>query len=149
MMKTLRQIEADVTTLAGRIGASADDLPTYGTTRDFGYSHVEIDGDRYHYVTVERGKELSRKSTVNYDELLYWVFSEATRNLAFAYELKNRIEDQDCRRIAFPKQVELMNCISSEMAARCSAEIAETLSQAPYDDEPTKAVNRMQHSDSA
>jgi len=39
-MKTLREIEADVNALATRIGASANDLPTYGKSRDFAYPHI-------------------------------------------------------------------------------------------------------------
>jgi hypothetical protein len=63
--------------------------------------------------------------------------------MAICYELKNRVEDQDCRRIAFPKQIELLNRISSEMGARGAAEIEEILRRHPYDDEPTRAVNQM------
>lgn len=142
-MKKLNEIKAEVTLLAKLIGASTNDLPTYGRTRDFGYPHIEVNELGYHYVVVERGQELERKTTNDYDELLYWIFEDATHNLAFAYELKSRIEDQDCRRIAFPKQIELMTRISSKMAARLREEIAEVLRRAPYDDEPTKAVNRM------
>jgi hypothetical protein len=143
-MKTLREIEADVATLALRIGASKRDLPTYGASRDFGYPYVEVNGSLYHYVVVERGQELERRTSAKYDDLLYWIFESVTHNLAFSYELKNRIEDQDCRRIAFPKQIDLMKRISSEMGERLETGIAEILRGAPYDDEPTKAVNRMQ-----
>jgi len=142
-MKTLREIEADVNALATRIGASANDLPTYGKSRDFAYPHIEVDGELYHYVVVERGQEISRHSSANYDDLLYWIFSDATHNLAFDYELNNRIEDQDCRRIAFPKQIQLLGKISLAMADRKRKEIEAILLRAPYDDEPTRKVNRM------
>jgi hypothetical protein len=145
VVKTLCQIEADVATLAKLIGASANDLPTYDVTRDFGYTHIEVRGNRYDYVTVERGQELSRQSTASYDELLYWVFRDATHNMAFAYELANRVEDQDCRRIAFPKQVELLNRVSPAMGTRLANEVTDILTKFPYDDEPTKAVNRLRH----
>lgn len=142
-MKTLREIEVDVTALGKLIGASAQDLPTYGASRDFGYPHVEVTNGFYHYVVVERGLELERHSTADYKDLLYWVFESASHNLAFSYELKNRIEDQDGRRIAFPKQIELMKQLSPEMGERMEASIAEILSRVPYDDEPIKALNRM------
>lgn len=142
-MKTLNEIKTDVELLARLIGATPNDLPSYGKTRDFAYPHIEVDNLKYHYVVVERGQELDRKSTNDFDELLYWVFSNATHNLAFAYELNNRIEDQDCRRIAFPKQVELLGLISPVLAARKDIEISEILRKVPYDDEPTKVVNRM------
>lgn len=142
-MKSLSEIKAEVTRLAQVLGASSNGLPTYGHTRDSAYPHIEVDDDHYHYVIVERGQELERKSTSDFDELLYWIFADTTHSLAFAYELKNRLEDQDCRRIAFPKQVELLRLISPQMAARRANEIEEILARAPYDDEPTKAVNRM------
>lgn len=142
-MKSLSEIKAEVTRLAQILSASSNDLPTYGHTRDSAYPHIEVDDDRYHYVIVERGQELERKSTSDFDELLYWIFADTTHSLAFAYELKNRLEDQDCRRIAFPKQVELLGLISPHMAVRRANEIEQILAQAPYDDEPTKAVNRM------
>ena len=142
-MKTLREIEEDVNSLAVRIGASANDLPSYGQSRDFAFPHVEVADGQYHHVVVERGQEIDRKSSTDYNDLLYWIFSDATHNLAFDYELKNRIEDQDCRRIAFPKQVQLIAKISTAMADRKRKEIEAILLRAPYDDEPTKRVNRM------
>lgn len=142
-MKSLRDIETDVAALAIRIGASAQDLPTYGTSQDFARPHIEVEHGFYHFVIVERGVERDRRFSDNYDDLLYWIFSGVTHSLAFSYELHNRIEDQDCRRIAFPKQIELMRRIDPALAERLKADIAEILQRAPYDDEPTKAVNRM------
>lgn len=146
-MKTLQEIETDVRALGKLIGASKNELPTYRTTRDMGYPHVEVANGLYHYVVVERGQELERRSSATYGDLLYWIFESATHNLAFAYELRNRIENQDCRRIAFPKQIELMKRLSSEMGARLEAKLADTLSREPYDDEPTKVANRSRRHD--
>jgi Immunity protein 63 len=137
-MKTLREIETEVNELAARIGASVNDLPSYGQSRDFGYPHIEVSGELYHYVVVERGQEISRQSSANYDDLLYWIFSDATHNLAFDYELNNRIEDQDCRRMAFQKQVQLIRRISPAMADKRSKEIEAILARAPYDDGPLR-----------
>jgi hypothetical protein len=142
-MKALQDIEADVAVLATLIGATRDDLPTYGISRDFGYPHVEMEAGLYHYVVVERGKELDRRSSANYDDLLYWIFKDVTHSLAFSYELTHRVEDQDCRRIAFPRQIELMQRLGPDMGKRLEREIADILERSPYDDEPTKAVNRM------
>jgi Immunity protein 63 len=141
-LKTLKEIEADVTRLAKRIDAASNQLPTYNISRDLGYAHIEVDASKYHYVSVERGIE-SRKSTADYDELLYWVFQSATFSIALYYELNNRIEDRDCRRIMFPHQIALMHKISPKMGALCEHRIAEILSTHPYDDEPTRVVNRM------
>jgi hypothetical protein len=148
-MKTLLDIEKEVAALAERIAASGRDLPTYGITRDFGYPHVEVANGSYHYVVVERGQEIQRRSSPKYEDLLFWIFSDVTHNLAFSYELNNRIADQDCRRIAFPKQIELMKQLSFEMGERMEEHTADVLSRAPYDDEPTRAANRMQRNNAS
>jgi hypothetical protein len=142
-MKTLRDIENDMVELAQKIGASAVRLPTYGVSQDFARPHIEVDQKMYHFVVVERGREQLRKSTDSYDDLLYWIFSGVTSEMAFEYELRHRIEDQDCRRIAFPKKIELLNAISVEMGTKGAAEIEQILAKAPYDDEPTRRVNAM------
>jgi Immunity protein 63 len=144
-MKTLRDVETDV---ARHIGASGQDLPTYGISCDFGRAHVEVDDVLYHYVVVERGEERERRSTDSYDELLYWIFSDVTHSFAFSYEMRNRIQNQDCRRIAFPKQIELMKRIGPTMSMRLEEDIADILRRAPYDDEPTRALNRMRRNSS-
>ncbi len=146
-MKSLAEIRDEVIRLARPLGVSSSDLPTYGHTRDFAYPHIEVDESRYHYVIVERGQELERKSTSDFDELLFWIFADTTHSLAFAYELNNRAEDQDCRRIAFPKQVELLALISASMVARRAKEIERILIDAPYNDEPTKEANRIRRRD--
>jgi len=135
-MKTLDEIKYEVEQLARIVGASGNDLPTYGRTRDLAYPHIEIDDAQYHYVIVERGQELERKSTLDFSELLYWIFSDVTHDLAFAYELHNRVKGRDCRRIAFSKQVELLSLISPKMAARQTEKISEILRSTPYSDEP-------------
>ena len=135
--------QTDVAALACRIGASDQDLPTYGTSEDFARPHIEVEHGFYHYVIVERGVERDRRFSDSYDDLLYWIFRDVTHGLAFGYELQNRVEDQDCRRIAFPKQIELMRTIDPALGKRLERDIAEILHRAPYDDELTKAVNRM------
>lgn len=42
-LKTLQEIEVDVTNLAKRIKATSNQLPTYNVTRDGGYMHIEVD----------------------------------------------------------------------------------------------------------
>jgi hypothetical protein len=142
-MKTLQEIEKEVAKLARRLGASLHDMPTYGVSRDGAYPHVEVSGGLYHYVVVERGQEIVRRSSVDFDDLIYWIFSSVTHNMAFSYELTNRVEDQDCRRIAFPKQIKLMKRLGPKMGERLEQDIAEILRRAPYDDEPIRALNRM------
>jgi hypothetical protein len=142
-MKTLREIEADVLRAAARVGAAGQTLPTYGSSDDGARPHIELADGLYHYVVVERGVERERRSSERYEDLLYWIFADVTFGMAFSYELANRIEDQDCRRIAFPRQIELMSQLNQEFGRRLEVDIADILRRAPYDDEPIKAVNRM------
>jgi hypothetical protein len=137
-LKNLAEIEADVTSLGERIGATHLDLPSFGRTRDLADAYVEVSEDQYHFVVVERGQEITRQSTQSYDELLFWIFECATHNLAFNFELTHRIEDRDCRRMAFPKQVEPMGRISPAMATRLGRHTEAILEQAPSDDEPSR-----------
>lgn len=145
-MKTLPEIEAEVQKLAQRIGTTAN-VVTYGYSRDGGYPHIEVDSAHYHYVAVERGREIKRLSTSELDELLYWVFADTTHSMAFTYELKHRIEDQDPRRIAFAKQIELLGIISPVMAARRADEIEGILKRYPYNDERIRHLNRLRKRD--
>jgi hypothetical protein len=88
MAKSLADLKQFVEKLAAKIEAPASLLPTYGHSLDGAHPHVEADhgeadhgeadnrktdhAGMWHYVTVERGRELERKTTVNLDDLLYW-----------------------------------------------------------------------------
>jgi hypothetical protein len=142
-MKSLQEVEKEVAKLARRVGASLHDLPTYGVSRDFGYPHIEVKNGLYHYVVVERGEERERRSSADFDDLVYWIFRDVTHSMAFFPEDMARIRDQDCRRVTFPKQIKLMRQLGPKMGERLERDIAEILRRAPYDDEPTKALNRI------
>lgn len=135
-MLSLSEIKARVSQMASQIHAEEWALPTYGVSDDSARSHIECKHETYGYVVVERGQELSRFSTGDIDELLYWVFADVSHQLAFAYELKNRISGQDCRRLAFAKQLELLGTLNP-FYARCRAsEIVRILARAPFRDSP-------------
>jgi hypothetical protein len=132
---SLDDIKKAADALALKINAPADLLPTYGYSRDFGYPHIEIDPmGLLHYVIVERGEELERKTTNNTDELLYLIFSSVTFSMAMAFELKNRIEDKDCRRIIFEKQAEFLGILSETWREKIATEHKQTLKDHPFDD---------------
>jgi len=139
-MKTLNEIQIEIEHLASRIGATKSELPTYGITRDFAYPHIEVRNTTYCYVIVERGQEISRKETQDFDELLYWVFADVTFNLALKYEVKIRVEGSDSQvsqRIWRGKQLELLNKISPLMALAREREVAVIPRDPTYDDNRT------------
>jgi hypothetical protein len=134
-MLTLPEIKAEVDRRASTIGASRDSsLPTYGRTEDCGQAHIEVDEVNYHFVIVERGKENTRVSTPDLDHLLYLVFECVTFSLAGQYEVNHRVQTQDCRRIMFQRQIELLSQLSSSWGGRCAQRLDFILRKHPYDD---------------
>ena len=133
---TLKSIKTEVYRIAKLISASDNYLPTYGYTRDLAYPHVEVDKKGLlHYVIVdERGQERVRKTTVNLTELLFWIFDGVTFSMASDYELKNRSETQDCRKLLFVKQEELLGVIDTHWKEVKQKEHEEILKRNPFDD---------------
>jgi hypothetical protein len=127
-----------VTHLRSRYSALCAKL---GATRSFqtapqhdGSVHVEVTVDAYHYVVTERGTEFERRRTTDPDELLFWLMSDVTFNLASEYELKHRISGRDFRRLLFQKQIDLMGQLNAEWSERKRHEIQRVLAAHPYDD---------------
>jgi hypothetical protein len=132
---SLDDIEKQVQKLANKINVPTEILPTYGYSKDFAYPHIETDNVGFlHYVIVERGQELDRRTTDKLDDLLYWIFSNVTFTLACDFELKNRVEDKDCRRIMFDKQEELLGQLSETWRQKENAEHQYILKNHPFDD---------------
>jgi hypothetical protein len=131
---SLAEVKAEIDRRAAILGASGEMLPTYGVSRDFGYPHIEVDQAGYHYVVVERGKELKRITTPLLDELLYHVFESVSFSLAGRFEVQHRIARQDSRRQMFQHQVELLDTLDPAWAARCRAQHLQILEQNPFHD---------------
>ena len=103
------------------------DSPTHS-----GAPHVEIVNDKYHYVVTERGSEFERKIAKDEDELLYWFVSDSIFSIACSWELKHRKENEDSRRQLFSKQIELLNKINPEWAARKAKYHEQVLKKNPF-----------------
>jgi immunity protein 63 of polymorphic toxin system len=134
-MMSLSEIKTEVDRRAGLIGAAGHRaLPTYGHTQDGARPRIEVDSRGYHFVVVERGQEQERFTTPNLDDLLFRIFQSVTHELAFAYELVHRVEMQDCRRLAFRRQVELLSQLSPNWAEREAQGQSRILTEHPFDD---------------
>ena len=133
-MLKLSEIEVKVNELAQKIGAPQNILPTYGYSEQTARPHVEVDSWAYYYVVAQSGQEVSRYSTLDIDQLLYKIFVDVTFGLAIAYAEKNRIENQDIRRLAFQRQVELLTLLSPQWGDREAQKQEQILKQAPFDD---------------
>ena len=133
-MITLAEIRTEVERLAARIGASGYVLPTYGHSEDGARPHIEVDSQGFHYVVIERGLELKRLTVTELDDLLFQVFVDVTFSLACDYELANRIDSEDCRRIIFQRQIELLRRLSPAWSEREAQRHKEILRKHPFDD---------------
>lgn len=117
---------------------SSETKYSFPTVRqDDGFEHLEIIGDEYHLVVTERGLELSRRKTKSKDEILYWLVSSFAWGLASKFELENRIENQDFRRLFFAKQIEYLKIVNEDWARRKQKEFDDILARHPFNDELT------------
>jgi hypothetical protein len=132
---TLVDIEAHVRALASRVGLRETHLPTFGHSEDGARPHIEVNGLAYHYVVVERGRELDRRTFFDEGELLFCIFEGATSELAGSLELASRRSERvDFRRERFRIHVELMGQVSEHWAARVAAAYSEVLRKHPFTD---------------
>ena len=99
-----------------------------------GSPHVEIIESLYNYVISERGVEHSRRQTKKIDDLLCWIFSDIASTMGFDYELKNRISEKDCRRLAFEYKLRLLGRLNISWKEREAAKIRLALEKSPYVD---------------
>ncbi|GAB3782925.1 hypothetical protein GCM10028818_39790 [Spirosoma horti] len=133
---TLAELEELVEILGERIEAPKNLYPTYGRSRDGALPHIELDDSgSFHFVVVERGRELERQTTTVLDDLLFWVFNTMTFSMACSFELKNRISTQDFRRILFSKQEELLGILNSDWQEKGRKNHNLILAKHPFTDE--------------
>jgi hypothetical protein len=110
----LEFIKSQILKLANKINAPDVYLPTFGSSEDFARPHIEKTGNTYHWVVVERGQELERKSSDDINEILFHVFQAVTFEMACKWEVQNRKEDEDSRIQLFQKQEELLKLIDED-----------------------------------
>ena len=132
---SLEDIVEMIAKLASRINAPSYLLPTYNFPRRNVTPHIEVDDDGYmFYMFIEREIEFDKEKFDNIDDFLYRIFSGVTFSMAVKYELKNRIEDKDYRRMIFAKQVELLGQLNEIWAERGRAKHLLSLKKVPFDD---------------
>ncbi|SDR66319.1 Imm63 family immunity protein [Christiangramia echinicola] len=107
-MSQVHLLKKEFERLARIIAVSEKHKPTFGSiNNDFKPYIFQDYKNNLHYIFKERGEIVYEKSTSDFDEILFWIFEDITSTLSYDFELKNRIEDQDFRRIAFNHQVKL------------------------------------------
>ena len=134
MVTSLDEIQSVVYGFGEKISAPKSLLIVRSAPADDGCPYVEIKGDVFSYVSSERGRELYRKSTHSLDELLYWIMSRAARQMAMEYELENRLDGCDARRIYFSRFIYLLGEIRTEWGEAARQEVEGILKNSPYVD---------------
>jgi hypothetical protein len=71
----------------------------------------------------------------NIDDFLYKIFADVTFILSIEYELANRIDNQDCRRVMFEHRVKLLTLLSPQWGERESKEHKQILQVYPFDED--------------
>jgi len=132
---TLSALKEQVDTFGGLIQAPQHLYPTYCRSADGALPHIELDGSgTFHFVVVERGRELERQTTAVLDDLLFWIFDTITFSMACTFELANRNYSQDFRRVLFAKQEELLGRINLNWQKRKQTDHDLTLARHPFTD---------------
>ncbi len=134
MCLNIAEIRDHVSTLGTSISAPISYLNIPDRSVFDGTPYVEIINEEYHYVSAERGMEISRKTTHDVDELLYWIFKRVASAMASTYEFQNRVDGCDSRRKKFAKQIEIMERLHPKWGRLMQGEIEEILKNSPYDD---------------
>ncbi|MVN23561.1 Imm63 family immunity protein [Mucilaginibacter arboris] len=132
---SLDDIKKKVDELALKINASTNLLPSYGQQKWDAHPYIEVDDLGFMFFIIsERGQEYERKMTDKLDDLLYWIFAGVTFSMSCNYELKNRIEDKDGRRLIFKKQEELLGILNETWRQKEILEHQDILKNYPFDD---------------
>lgn len=134
--KELRSFLGHVDRLAEVIDAPELLHPTYGVSEDGARPHIEFSGGQYHYVVVERGKELDRKSSADINEILFHVFEGITFSMAVDYEKRHRRRGEDSRRQLFDVQLGLLGKLNPAWKERTRERLDAVLAQHPFADKP-------------
>jgi hypothetical protein len=93
--------------------------------------YVYADESGYHYVYCERGNVERNKITDDVFEIVFWALCPMIIRASFEYELKNRNEELNSRKVAFDKQIEFWTILGDNFKKRGEIEIDENLKVNP------------------
>ncbi|MHA3116376.1 hypothetical protein E0H86_10710 [Acinetobacter sp. ANC 4635] len=131
-MYTFLEIQSKVDQICQKIGLEKRRL--WNSVQNDGNPYISIQEDNYWYISAERGEIYFDKKTNNFEELCYWIMDDFISSYSYKFELKNRVREQDFRRIVFSKQIELFGLISDEWKSRKEESIKQILKRSPFND---------------
>jgi len=134
-MSQIQLLEREFNRLSKKISVPERLKPSFGPSDYDEKPYVFEDyKNNLHYAAKERGQISFDKITSDFDEILYWIFDSITFSMAVDFELNSRIEEQDCRRIAFEHQTQLMTTINKIWGKKTIKKHNEILKEHPFDD---------------
>jgi len=117
--------------LAAIVEAPRESLPGF-FPQDAAVPFVKVADGEMHWIVVERGRELERRSTRDLRVWLSWVFGAVTWNQASRWELNNRVPYVESRLSIFCRHLELLGRLDEDWARAQLADYRRTLERSPF-----------------
>lgn len=137
-MLRIEEIKNEVLTIGAKIGIDEKSLlyPAFSPPdKVFNEgASIYVTSTQYHYIIMERGREIKHYKSESLEDILYPLFRSITLALATKYELDHRNINEDSRKLRWKKQLELLETINVEFCDMRKKEIEEILKIAPYKD---------------
>jgi len=130
-------LTARINELTSIIGAPDSLLPQIGLKNDLAYPYIELDRCLFYYIVREKGEVLEQRPTSDLEELLFWIFQDVTFQMAMEFERKNRVPQQDFRRILWSHQLQLLERLRPEWRMKRQQQIDQILETRPFSDSTT------------
>ena len=127
-MKTLGELKAQIENMVAQGNILPELIPSFGKFTG-PTAEVFIEGNKYHFTAYG-----NQTSTDNLEEFLYLIFQELTKQMGHIYEVEHRNPKLDSRRIAFQRQLEILESLNGDWKKRREKEIEELLHWYPYND---------------
>ncbi|MFB7911960.1 Imm63 family immunity protein [Kitasatospora sp. NPDC056076] len=122
-----QHLETEIARLSAVVGLTGRDVPTFDN-RDGACPFISVGGNGWlSYLALERGELCFQRSTRDPDELLYWAFDSATRELASRWVLKHPREGEDQRVTRWRRHATLLHALHPAWAQRWRAELIKDL----------------------
>ena len=136
-MLTLEELKNQIYEMGDKILVSKESnlMPMFSETKEvFNEGSSIYINDKYHYIIMEKGQINQHYESQEIDDILYPLFKDITSTLAQEYEVNNRIEKEDFRRVLWRKQLELLEKLDKKFRKIREKEIKDILKIAPYSD---------------
>lgn len=132
MSHVFSDIQEQVYGMGAKINAPKDLLVVSFQPRDDGVPYVLLNEGGFIYLSAERGLEIFKRFAPSVDDLMFLILSRVVAAMATRYELDNRLEGVDSRRMYFLKKIELMSSLNPAWGQRTRQEVDEILDDFPY-----------------